>query len=478
MLTFAGHAASLARPLAFALFARIHDAGALGALFLIWTSVELGARLATLGLDRGLRRWSDDDRAAATAAALVISAVAGVAVAGVLIGVLPHLIALEAGAVWPARLVIGVSLPLLATGNVALRAARGETQIAMYVLARAVVEPVLLLVAGVALSLVLHGATALLAGFLVSIAGGAVIAAVTVARAIGPGRLLRALLQPGRWPLRELVPTSVPLGLADLLQSAQGKLDLMAVALVTSSGAQAGAQIAGYAIATELVSGFTQVRQGYDQVIAPIAAELRGRRTDLVYLLTEGIRWNALFALPMALALVVFPVPFLHLLGAPGDAAVVLVVLVIGRTVETVLGPATSVITVVGHPQLALRAALIGVVLTVGGQLALSAFGPEGIAVASSGGAIVAAVLATRWLARRERLSPRWPALAALIPVAAMLGGSLVGARLALGMPHPAILAAVMAAWLAGYVAIVVVRTRRSAAAADPALPRALSLIA
>jgi O-antigen/teichoic acid export membrane protein len=373
----------------------------------IWTSVELGARLATLGLDRGLRRWSGDDRAAATAGALVIAAVTGLAVAALLIAALPHLVPLDAGAVGPARLVIGVALPVVAASSVALRAARGETQIAMYVLARGVAEPMLLLVAGLALSWFLHGATALIAAFLISIVGGAVIAAATAVRAIGLAALAGALVRPRRWPLARLVPTSIPLGLADLLQSAQGKLDLLAVALVTYSGPQ----IAGYAIATELVSGFTQVRQGYDQVIAPIAAELRGRPGDLRHVLTEGIRWNAVIALPMALALVVFPAPLLELFGGSGDAAPLLVVLVIGRTVETVLGPATSVISVVGPPRLALWAAAIGVAITLGGQLAFASLGPAGIAAASSLGAIATAVLAVRWLARFERISPRWSEL-------------------------------------------------------------------
>ena len=428
-ITLAGHAASLARPAAFALFARLQDADALGALFMIWTSVELGARLATLGLDRGLRRWSGD-RASATAGALVLSAVAGLGVALLLIAGLPYLVPLEPGAVWPARLVIGATLPLVASGSVALRAARGEAQIAMFVLARSVVEPILLLVGGLAMSSVLHGATALLAGFLISIVGGAGVAAWTVVRAIGLAPLSRALVQPRRWPLRQLVPTSLPLGLADLLQSAQGKLDLIAIALVTYSGQQ----IAGYAIASELVSGFTQVRQGYDQIIAPIAVELRGRRADqiiapiaveppgrradLVHLLTVGIRWSLLIALPMALVLVALPGVFLGLFGATRDIAPILVILVIGRGVETVLGPATSVLSVVSHPRLAMWSAASGVAIAIAGQLVLSPLGPIGIATASSLGAIAGALIALRWLARREQIAPRWSALLAIRAVA------------------------------------------------------------
>jgi O-antigen/teichoic acid export membrane protein len=404
LITFAGYAASLARPVAFAIFARVHGAAALGVLFVLWTGVELGARLAGLGLDRGLRRWTGD-RAAATAGAIVVASLAGVIVAGFVIGLLPYLVPLAADAVWPARLVIAVSLPLLAASNVALRAARGEAQIAMFVLTRSVVEPVLLLGSGLVLGAFAHGTLPLLAAFAISIVGSSIVAAVTAVRAIGFTALALALVQPRRWPLHQLVPTSIPLGIADLLQSVQGKLDLVMVALVTYSSEQ----IAGYAIASELVSGFTQVRQGYDQVVAPIAAELRGRRTDLITLLTNGMRWNAVIAVPMAAALVVFPISLLHLFGGSADAVPVLVLLVVGRAIETMLGPATAILSVISHPRLALSSTAIGVAVSVAAQLALAMFGAPGIAAASSIGAITAAVLAAHWLARSEGVVPRWP---------------------------------------------------------------------
>ncbi|HET9623818.1 MAG TPA: polysaccharide biosynthesis C-terminal domain-containing protein [Kofleriaceae bacterium] len=404
ILTFAGYAASLARPVAFAIFARVHGAAALAGLFVLWTAVELGARLASLGLDRGLRRWAGD-RAAATAGALVVATLAGAVVAGVVIAMLPRLVPLDADALALGRAVVAITLPTYAAASVALRAARGEAQIAMFVLTRSVVEPVLLLVAGLALGAAGHGARPLFLAFLISIAGSSVVAAITAVRAIGGAALARALVQPRRWPLHALVPTSIPLGIADLLQSVQGKLDLVMVGLVTYSGEA----IAGYAIASELVSGFTQVRQGYDQVVAPIAAELRGRRGDLISLLTDGMRWNAAIALAMAGALIAFPATFLDLLGGSAAAVPVLLLLVVGRAIETMLGPATSILSVVGHPRFALAATAIGVAVSVVAQLVLAVFGAAGIAAASSLGAITAALLAAGWLARNEGIVPRWP---------------------------------------------------------------------
>ena len=45
-------------------FARSYGEAALGTFLLLWTCIELGARLSTLGLDRGLQRWADARRAA------------------------------------------------------------------------------------------------------------------------------------------------------------------------------------------------------------------------------------------------------------------------------------------------------------------------------------------------------------------------------------------------------------------------------
>src|SRR3954466_3498986 len=81
LFTLGGHLTSLARPIAIAWFARLYGASTLGAFVLIATLIELGARLATMGIDRGLQRWSDERRVAATVAGIAIVGITALAIA-------------------------------------------------------------------------------------------------------------------------------------------------------------------------------------------------------------------------------------------------------------------------------------------------------------------------------------------------------------------------------------------------------------
>ncbi len=376
-----GNATSLARPLGFAVFARTAGGDALGSFLVIWTSVELGAKVATLGLDLGLRRGPRDDRAPAVAAALALAGVLSALIAAGLVAVLPRFVPIEAEALLVARVAVAVTLPLIALGNVALRAPHGTAQIASYVVARNVVEPLALLAVGLVTTALAAGTVPLLVAYGASIVAGALVAVRTLVRALGGPALVHAVRTPRAWPMRALVGAAVPLGLADLLQNAQTKLDLVIVALVTFSPAQ----IASYAIAAELVSALSNLRQGFDQVMAPIAAELRGQPAALADVLTTGMRWSAWIAVPLAAGLVWFAEPLLALFGGARAAAPVLIALVLGRAVEMIAGPAQSILAVVGRPSLALQGAAVGVTIAL----------------------TLEATLALVWLGKLEHVRPR-----------------------------------------------------------------------
>lgn len=403
-VTFGGHLASLARPVAIACFARTAGADALGVFVILWTMVEIGARVATLGVDRGMQRWTSDNRARAAVAGLVITGAASLAIAAVLIAILPSIGALDATALFPARVTVGVTLPLIAMGNVALRSARGQAQIATYVLARNVAEPLLLLVAGLVSSSVGNGSVPLLAAYVISIAGGAAIAGRTLVRTFGLDALRLAARTPAAWPMRSLVGSSIPLGVADLLGNAQAKLDVVAVSIITMSATQ----VTAYAIAAELAAVFSSIRQGFDQVIAPVAAEHRDDHRKLAEILSLGVRWSTFVAVPIAILMLVFPRTLLAVFGGSSSAVPVLVVLVLGRVVDTVLGPAASILAMIGRPRLALLDAAAGMSIAILGQVAFGASGPVWIAVASSLGVVVASVLPVFWLGTLEHVTFKW----------------------------------------------------------------------
>jgi hypothetical protein len=294
--------------------------------------------------------------------------------------------------------------------NVALRAARGETQITMYVLARGVTEPLLLLLAGLVLSSRCNGSVALPATLIVSVAGGAVVGATTLVRAFSARLLLYILMRPREWPVRELVRSSYPLGLADLLLSAQAKIDLVAVALATFSARQ----ITAYAIAAELAAVFTAIRIGFDQIVVAVAAESRGHRDHLVQVVTTAMRWSLYVGVPIAIVMLLAPGRLLEMFGGADAAARILMILMIGRAVEMILGPAASVFAVIGRPELSLldAAAGISVAMCLDITGCILGFGSLAIAVASSTGVIVSSVLPLYWL-KLENIAPQWSAFGA-----------------------------------------------------------------
>jgi O-antigen/teichoic acid export membrane protein len=408
LLTLGGHVTSLARPIAIAWFARTYGAAPLGGLLLIWTLVELGARLATMGLDRGLQRWADERRAAATVAGVVMAGVTALAMAIALCFAIPRFGALDEDAVPVAQLFLLVALPLTAFTNVALRAARGGTQIATYVLARGVTEPLLLLLAGLVVSPRGNGSVALPASVLASIAGGATVAAIGLVRTFGVRKLATSLVRVRDWPVRELVRTSLPLGLADLLQGAQAKLDLIVVAVVTFSARA----ITSYAIAAEVAAVFVAIKIGFDQIVAPLSAEARGNRAELERILTTATRWSLMIAAPIGFVILASPEALLRWCGGSESATLVLLVLATGRAVEMILAPVASMLAIVGAPKLSLLDAAAGVAVAVIGQLvaAFLGLGVIAIAVASATGVIASSMLAVYWLVRLERLRVAIPA--------------------------------------------------------------------
>jgi hypothetical protein len=227
---------------------------------------------------------------------------------------------------------------------------------------------------------------------MVSVAGGTAVAAFGLVRSYGVRELVASLRRVKEWPVRELVHTSVPLGIADVLQTAQSRLDLIAVALVTFSPLA----IASYAIATEIASVFVAVRIAVDQVVAPLAVDARRNRIQLRRLVSIGSRWTSAIAVVLAFLVLAAPNQLLNLFGGSERAVLVLFVLVLGRAVELALSPAASTLAMVGDPKLSLLAAATGLAFATSGQIIATIVGmtPVAIAVSSACGVTIAGALA------------------------------------------------------------------------------------
>jgi len=386
-----GQLASLARPIAVAWFARRYGDPSLGGFAMLWACLEIGARFATLGLDRALQRWMGRGRAEAALTGIVIAGLVAVGLAAVLVHVIPRLRLLDVAMSPMYRLMLLVGVPLIAMTNVALRAARGEAQIAFHVLARSVAEPLLLLAAG--------GVVAPPAALLISLAGGATIGALAFIRTFSVRVLAAAALRPRAWPVRELLGTAIPLGLADALQTMRTRLDLVFVAIVTLSPSE----IAMYAVAAEVASMFVRTRQAVDLVVAPIAAHARCDRWRIVRILTTATRWSAIVGVPLVLAILIAPHTLLERFGGADGSTVVLCALAAGRAIELMLAPASSILAVIGEPSLLLLSAGVGMALALAGQMvvAIAGLGPWAVAFASAIGMLMSSLLAGYWLAAR-----------------------------------------------------------------------------
>jgi O-antigen/teichoic acid export membrane protein len=160
----------------------------------------------------------------------------------------------------------------------------------------------------------------------------------------------------------------------------------------------AGATAAGlYGIARKISSVPQIIRLTFLYVMGPLAsAQAAVDRRAIQPLYAFATRLSTVLVLPLAVALVLLGDQILDLFGPGAQAAhPILTALVVGRAIETVIGPAGPVLETTGHRGLPLVNSLVGL-----GAWALLAFllvptmDGTGMALAVSAGWTVAAVLA------------------------------------------------------------------------------------
>lgn len=171
-----------------------------------------------------------------------------------------------------------------------------------------------------------------------------------------------------------------------------------------------GATAAGlFGIARKVASVPLIVRQAFLYVLAPLSSAQHAQdRTRIAPLYAFAARLSAALVLPIGIAIILLGSDILSLFAPGAQAALaMLVILVAGRIIEAVLGPATPIVEMTGRRILPLVNSLIGV-----GLWALAAwwltprFGPEGMALAVSIGAVAIAVAAVAELYASDRLHP------------------------------------------------------------------------
>lgn len=170
-----------------------------------------------------------------------------------------------------------------------------------------------------------------------------------------------------------------------------------------------GATAAGlYGIARKIASVPQIIRLTFLYVMAPLAsAQAAVDRRAIQPLYAFATRLSTVLVLPLAVALILLGDQILDLFGPGAQAALpILIALVVGRAVETVIGPAGPVLETTGHRGLPLLNALVGLAVWGGlSFLLVPSMSGAGMAIAVAAGWSAAAVLAVAELRIADGLS-------------------------------------------------------------------------
>ena len=388
-----------------------------GTYVVLWAAVNLLSTLTTLSLAQGLQRSvpAAPDRISEHGAvryallvtvvpsailALIISATTGwiapaFAVDAAMRPQLPSMIALF---IW--------TLPLTVALEIATAAARAKRAFGPEIRLRIFWEQIARLIVAVAL----YALGARLFGlFIAHIASLAVTAWLSV-RLLGRYYDL-ALLWRAPMP-KDLRCDTLKSGLATMPPNLARRAfnDLPPVLLGLALSGSGGAVAAGlFGIARKIASVPLIVRQTFLYVLAPLSAAQRAADpADIGPLYRFANRLAAIIVLPLTGVMIAGGDAILLLFSPEAAAALpVLIVLLVGRAGETILGAATPIVEMTGHRLLPLANSLAGLAAAgLVGWLTIADWGAVGMALAVSAGVIVSSWAAVGELWVSDRLGP------------------------------------------------------------------------
>lgn len=299
------------------------------------------------------------------------------------------------------------SLPLLILLEVATAAARARRAFGPEIRLRIFWEQCVRLILAVVAYFAGYLVFGLFAAHLASLAITAVLALRLLGKYYDLGLLLRAPM-PGALRHNALVT-----GFAMLPPNIARRAfnDLPPVLLSLTLPGSGGAVAAGlYGIARKVASVPLIVRQAFLYVLAPLsAAQARIDRAAILPLYQFANRLAAILVIPLTIAMILISDIILLIFTTSALAALpILVVLLIGRAGEAVLGAATPIIEMTGHRLLPLANSILGLSAATLIYILLPAYsGAVGMAVAVAAGVTIASWVAAWELSRFEKM-PTW----------------------------------------------------------------------
>jgi O-antigen/teichoic acid export membrane protein len=406
-----------------------------GVYTVLWAAVNILENIVDLSMTQALQRIvpaaSEPEAHAAVRFALLVSVVPAALIAlGISLSADQIAALLSAAPEDHAQLPLAIALfawalPLWTFVEVATSAARARRAFGPEIRLRIFWEQVARLAFAVGLFAVGLHSLGLLLAHLASLLLTAVLAARLLARYYDPRLLLTARDSPAL--RRELLAS----GFALLPSAVSRRLfnDLPAILLNLAFPGARGATAAGlFGVARKVASVPLIVRQAFQYVLAPLSsAQAAHDRAGMQAIYGFSTRLSIVFVVPLAALLMLLASDILSLFAPEASAALpILIVLVLGRAGEAVVGPATPVVEMTGHRIMPLVNSLLGLGLwALLGTLLVPSQGATGMAWAVTAGTVLIAWAATvelRWsdgLVAFDRAS--WRALAVAGGAAALL---------------------------------------------------------
>ncbi len=380
-----------------------------GLYTVMWALVNIAENIVDLSMTQGLQREVPAASDEATAAALVRFALLVTVLPAALIAaavsisaslVAPFFSAAPADlATLPATIALFAwALPLWTFIEVATSAVRARRAFGPEIRLRVFWEQLLRLLCAIALWAAGAGPMGLAMAHLLSLAATALLSARLLVRHYDRHGLLHGRLSAGaRRNLLKSGLGTMPPALARRLFN-----DFPPVLLNLLLPGAAGATAAGYfGVARKIASVPLIVRQSFLYVLAPLAtAQASDNRAAVAPLYGFSVRLSLVLAVPIT-ALMMLIAPDILALFAPGAEAALtlLVLLLLARAGEAVVGPATPLVEMLGHRAMPLINTALGLALAAGLAVWLvPQAGPWGGAT-GMGIAVGAGVVAMAWVA-------------------------------------------------------------------------------
>jgi O-antigen/teichoic acid export membrane protein len=363
-----------------------------GIYTVLWAAVNIAENIVDLSMTQALQRvvptQGDAGAHAAVRFALLVSVIPAALVAlGVTLAAAPVAALLSAAPDDLATLPLAIALfawalPLWTFIEVATSAARARRAFGPEIRLRIFWEQIARLLFAIGLFAVGVDSLGLVIAHLLSLLLTAILSARLLARYYDMRLLLTAPIDA---TMRRLLLGS---GVALMPTSLTRRMfnDLPPILLNLMLPGSAGATAAGlYGIARKVASVPLIIRQAFQYVLAPLAsAQAAHDRAAVGPLCAFATRLSVAFVVPIAGFIVLIASDILSAFAPEAAAALpLLLILVIARAGETIVGPATPVVEMIGHRVLPLLNSALGLVVWVALSLWLvPGHGATGMAIA------------------------------------------------------------------------------------------------